>query len=101
MKGRTAIVAPIGNGTEKDRILTDRLAEAGADATRLTWQIFRGDQAAPKIVRSSIPDSYGAESAASEGWKGDALKDLIEISRANHRQMEPEPAQKKIAQNER
>ena len=87
MKGRSAIVAPIGNGTEHDARLTARLDEAGSATTRLTWQIFRGDDAAPKILRREVPPAFGAADAAQEGWKGDALKDLIDISRANHCQM--------------
>jgi phage/plasmid primase-like uncharacterized protein len=101
MNGRTAIVAPIGNGTDKDRALTERLEAAGAQTTRLTWQIFPADQPAPKIVRSSVPPAYGAADAAAEGWKGEALKDLVEISRANHAQMEADLPQKQAKQQAR
>lgn len=87
MKGREAIVAPIGYGTEYDETLTDRLCAAGAKVTRLTWQIFRGDDAAPSILRRSVPANFGAVDAASEGWTGQALVDLIDISRANYAQM--------------
>jgi len=87
MKGRDAIIAPIGNGTDHDARLTARLNEAGSQTTRLTWQIFRGDDSAPKILRREVPAGYGAADAAQEGWRGDTLRDLIDISRANHCQM--------------
>jgi hypothetical protein len=103
MNGREAIVAPIGNGTDHDARLTRRLDEAGAKTMRLTWQIFRADEPTPKITRREIPEGYGAAHAAQEGWTGRALKDLIDISRANHRQMEmareqvKQPAPRKVA----
>ncbi len=87
MKGRQAIVAPLGSGTDQDRDLTSRLEEAGANTTRLTWQIFRGDADIPRIIRRDIPEGYGADDAAKEGWRGEALKDLVDISRVNHEQI--------------
>jgi len=87
MKGRIAIVAPIGNGTEKDAQLSAMLEASGASTTRLTWQIFRGDESVPRILRRKIPEGYGAADAAREGWSGAALRDLIDISRANHEQI--------------
>lgn len=87
MKGRKAIVAPLGNGTDHDKKLTEKLEEAGADTTRLTWQIFRGDESVPRIIRREIPDGFGAADAVKEGWSGDALRDLVDISRVNHAQM--------------
>jgi hypothetical protein len=87
MKGREAIVAPIGAGTDQDRRLSDLLEKAGAKTTRLTWQIFRADEKFPKILRRTIPDTFGAADAAKEGWTGSALKDLIHISQANRQQM--------------
>lgn len=87
MKDRVAIVAPIGNGTEHDARLTRKLVQAGAQTTRITWQIFRGDEQSPKILRREVPSGFSAEHAANEGWTGDALVDLIDISKANHRQM--------------
>lgn len=92
MKGRDAIVAPLGEGTDHDRKLTERLEQAGANTTRLTWQIFRGDETLPRIIRRRIPDTFGASNAASEGWSGEALRDLIDISRANHAQISRAPA---------
>jgi phage/plasmid primase-like uncharacterized protein len=91
MKGREAIVAPIGSGTEQDQRLSDRLEEAGAKTTRLTWQIFRADEQFPAILRRSIPDTFGAADAAKEGWTGNALKDLVHISQANRQQMAKRP----------
>ena len=88
MKGRQAIVAPLGTGTEHDQNLTRRLAESGAETTRLTWQIFRGDEARPRVIRKEIPVGFGAREAAREGWTGEALKDLVDISRVNQSQMQ-------------
>lgn len=88
MKGRQAIVAPLGNGTDQDRKLSEKLIAAGADTTRLTWQIFRGDESVPRIIRRDIPEGFGATEASTEGWTGDALQDLIDISRANRKQMQ-------------
>lgn len=97
MKGREAIIAPIGNGTDHDARLTRRLDEAGATTTRLTWQIFRADEPSPKITRREIPEGYGAAHAAREGWTGQALRDLVDISRANRRQMEMAQQREEIA----
>jgi len=91
MKGREAIVSPLGEGTDHDRLLTERLQDAGAQTTRLTWQIFRGDESLPRIIRRKVPDGYGAKEASAEGWTGDALRDLVDISRANHRQIAMAP----------
>jgi hypothetical protein len=88
MNGREAIVAPLGNGTDQDRKMTEKLEAAGAKTTRLTWQIFRGDDTMPRIIRRQIPGNFGAEDAMQEGWTGEALKDLVDISRANLRQMQ-------------
>ena len=90
MKGRQAIVAPLGTSTDKDRHLTEKLTSAGAETLRLTWQIFRGDESLPRILRREIPDGFGAREAAKEGWSGDALRDLIDISRVNHAQVLPQ-----------
>ena len=87
MKGRHAIVSPLGKGTDQDQKMTDMLQSAGAETTRLTWQIFRGDEAKPRIIRREIPSGFGAQDAMKEGWVGDALKDLIDISKANHEQI--------------
>lgn len=87
MKGRNAIVSPLGKGTEHDLKLTQKLKSAGANTTRLTWQIFRGDETLPKIIRRDIPEGFGAKDAAQEGWTGEALSDLIDISKANHAQI--------------
>lgn len=88
MKDREAIVAPLGKGIGADRRLTEALEAAGADVTRLTWQIFRADESMPRIIRNDIPDGFGAKDAAQEGWTGAALKDLVEISRVNARQIQ-------------
>lgn len=101
MKGREAIVSPLGNGTEQDRAMTDRLEAAGAKTTRLTWQIFRGDEAMPRIIRRHIPNDFGAEQAAQEGWTGEALKDLVDISRANLKQIQAPQEQAAVKSKKR
>jgi len=97
MKGRSAIVAPLGKGTEQDRKMTEMLQSAGAETTRLTWQIFRADEAMPRIIRREIPSNFGAQEAVKEGWSGDALKDLVDISKANHEQISSTRQQDKAA----
>lgn len=91
VRGRRTIVAPVGAGTASDRVLSDRLEQAGANVTRLTWQIFRGDEHKPRIIRKTIPRDYGARDARNDGWQGEALRDLIEISRVNHDQIQVAP----------
>lgn len=87
MAKRKAIVAPLGKGTKADRALCDRLEEAGAQTTRLTWQIFHPSAKGLKIVRTDIPKDYGAAEAVAEGWKGKAMKDLLLISELNSDQI--------------
>ena len=87
-RGRTAILAPIGNGTSHDDRLEAALGQAGATCERLTWQLFRGDAAeSPRLLRTRVPDTFGAAEAAAEGWTGAALDDLVAISRANRAQI--------------
>jgi len=87
MKGRKAIVAPVGKGTSIDAVLCDRLDDAGADTTRLTWQIFHPTPKGLSIVRDDIPKTYGAAEAVAEGWKGKAMGDLLLISELNKAQI--------------
>lgn len=86
MKGRKAIVAPLGRGTPADELLCQQLQDAGADVTRLAWQLFHPTPRGLKIVRDDIPKDYGAAEAVSEGWKGKAMADLLVISEAAQRQ---------------
>lgn len=109
MNGRKAIIAPVGKGVSADDSLEDKLKEAGANTTRLTWQIFRPIQKGFEVVRSDIPQTYGAAEAVAEGWKGKAMADLLLISELNRAQIqhaneirEPiEPPAKKTASNQR
>ena len=88
MKGRQAVIAPIGEGTKWDDRLESALKATGATCDRLTWQLFRGDaQDRPALLRTRIPETFGARDAVSEGWTGQALADLVTISRANRAQI--------------
>lgn len=100
MRGREAIVAPLGNGTEADMKLTKQLETAGARVTRLTWQIFRGDAVPEQIIRREVPDLFGAAEAAElEGWSGKSLESLVSISKANLKQIRMQEAlERKLAQ---
>jgi hypothetical protein len=95
MKGRKAIIAPVGKGNSIDRALEDRLNETGAETTRLTWQIFRPSKTGLEIVRNDIPKNYGAAEAVSEGWKGVAMGHLLLISELNKAQIERSSIQEK------
>lgn len=104
MKGRKAIVAPLGKGTSADQTLFDRLAAAGAEVTKLTWQIFHPTADGLKIVRDDIPKTYGAAEAVAEGWCGKAMGDLLLISELNKAQIskvEPEQARAKEKDHQR
>ena len=107
MKNRRAIIAPLGEGTEHDRILTQRLEDAGANTLRLTWQAFKAEEGSPKIIRNEISRDYGAKDAAMEGWTGPALRDLIQISQVTQRQTkiggrtDKEDVNERTAQDER
>lgn len=89
MKGRKAIVCPVGTGTEYDKRLEARLQEAGADTTRIVWQIFRPEGDGFRIARASIPSTYGAAEAVEEGWKGNRMADLLRASKAALSQLGP------------
>lgn len=89
MKGRKAIVCPVGTGTDADRRLEQRLQEAGAETTRLVWQIFKPEGEGFRIARTSIPDTYGAAEAVAEGWKGERMADLMRASAAAMAQIAP------------
>jgi phage/plasmid primase-like uncharacterized protein len=88
MKGRNAIITPVGKGSSIDGTLEDRLNETGAETTRFTWQIFRPSKTGLEIVRNDIPKNYGAAEAVSEGWKGVAMGHLLLISELNRAQLE-------------
>lgn len=81
MKNRKAFVCPIGTGTPEDKKLSDSLKANGAEVTQLVWQLFKPDQDGYKMVRSSIPNTYGAKDAVNEGWKGEKMKHLLSVSK--------------------
>ena len=87
MKGRKAILCPMGNGTEFDDRLEERLREAGAQTTRLVWQLFKPEGDGFAITRARIPDTYGAADAVAEGWKGERMVDLLKASESARRQV--------------
>jgi len=97
-RGREVFVAPIGNGTDADNRLTERLEAAGARVTRLTWQLFSGKAGERPLLRREIPDSFSATEAAREGWSGAALEELVTISKANRKQMRIEDKAREAAQ---
>jgi Toprim domain len=80
MKGRKAIVCPIGTGTPHDDKLTAKLEEAGAQTVRLTWQLFHPEGTGFKLARDTIPPNYGAADAVGEGWKGPQMAALLRLS---------------------
>lgn len=80
MNSRKAFVCPIGEGTREDEKLEARLDDAGAETTRLKWQLFRPDEDGFKIVRKAIPAQYGAKDAVEEGWKGEKMAHLLKLS---------------------
>jgi hypothetical protein len=80
MKGRKAIVCPIGTGTPHDDKLTAKLNEAGAQTVRLAWQLFHPDGKGFKLARDTIPPTYGAAEAVAEGWKGSNMAALLRLS---------------------
>lgn len=92
MKGRKAILCPMGNGTEFDDRLEERLQAAGAQTTRLVWQLFKPEGDGFAITRARIPDTYGAAEAVSEGWKGERMVDLLKASESARRQVLREKA---------
>lgn len=94
MKGRKAIVCPVGVGTEADRKMEARLRSSGANTARIVWQIFKPEGDGFRIARSAIPDQYGAAEAVAEGWKGERMVDLMRASAAALSQLAPQEAEK-------
>lgn len=93
MKGRKAIVCPVGVGTDADRKMEARLRNSGADTARIVWQLFKPEGEGFRIARSAIPDQYGAAEAVAEGWKGERMVDLMRASASAFAQIAPQEAQ--------
>ena len=87
MEGRKAIICPVGRGTEADKRLETQLRQAGAETTRIVWQIFRPEGDGFRIARTTIPEDYGAAEAVAEGWKGERMGDLLRASVAARAQL--------------